>query len=143
LREAIAWGDTQLKVHLARLLELEYLVAHRAAHGAFDYELVYETSADHSQAHVAGLIDIEALRAAYDADRSGQNGVRSGVGRGVVGPRSAGGRVEKIPANAVSARLSEESAAVMAKTHTLKPNGKTPSYPTNDVVASSLVAAVR
>jgi hypothetical protein len=42
LREAIDWGDTQLKLHLARLVELEYLVAHRTKTGGFDYELVYD-----------------------------------------------------------------------------------------------------
>ena len=42
LREAIHWGDTQLKVHLARLAELEYLVPHRTRTGGFEYELVYE-----------------------------------------------------------------------------------------------------
>ena len=29
IREALGWGDTALKVHLRRLVELEYLVGHR------------------------------------------------------------------------------------------------------------------
>ena len=29
VRELTGWGDTQLKVHLARLAELEYLLVHR------------------------------------------------------------------------------------------------------------------
>ena len=32
VREAIGWGDTQLKIHLARLAELEFLVPHRGGH---------------------------------------------------------------------------------------------------------------
>jgi site-specific recombinase XerC len=35
VREALGWGDTQLKVHLGRLTELEYLVAHRGRHLPF------------------------------------------------------------------------------------------------------------
>ena len=31
VREYTRWGDTQLKIHLARLVELEYLLIHRAA----------------------------------------------------------------------------------------------------------------
>ena len=33
LRELLAWSDTALKVHLARLVDLELVVAHRADHG--------------------------------------------------------------------------------------------------------------
>jgi DNA primase len=33
VREALKWGDTQLKVHLARLVELELLALHRAPKG--------------------------------------------------------------------------------------------------------------
>jgi len=43
VREALGWGDTQLKVHLGRLTELEYLVAHRGKQGrSYAYELLYQ-----------------------------------------------------------------------------------------------------
>ena len=32
VREITKWGDTQLKIHLARLVELEYLLVHRGPH---------------------------------------------------------------------------------------------------------------
>jgi DNA primase catalytic core len=42
VRERTRWGDTQLKVHLGRLVELELLVVHRGHHGQrYEYELVY------------------------------------------------------------------------------------------------------
>ncbi len=59
LREAVCWGDTQLKVHLARLVELEYVAMHRRGF-ACDYELVYDAEGDDS-AHVNGLIDVDKL----------------------------------------------------------------------------------
>lgn len=47
LREHLAgggtgWGDTQLKVHLARLVDLELVMAHRLETGAFGYELLWK-----------------------------------------------------------------------------------------------------
>ena len=42
VREATGWGDTQLKIHLHRLEELEYLLIHRGGRGqSFVYELVF------------------------------------------------------------------------------------------------------
>ncbi len=92
LREAVHWGDTQLKVHLARLVELEYLAIHRRGL-ANEYELVYDGE-DDDQAHVNGLLDVTTLDEIhdYDSGRSGLQALRSGSGRASVGPRSGGGR---------------------------------------------------
>jgi hypothetical protein len=92
LRETTRWGDTQLKIHLARLVELEYLIVHRGGRGqSFEYELVFDGAIDDSR-HASGLIDVEALRHAYDAERSGSGGSRSATGRAAVGGLSAGGQ---------------------------------------------------
>jgi len=43
VRENLGWGNSQLKVHLDRLSEFEYLVAHRGSRGqSFVYELAYD-----------------------------------------------------------------------------------------------------
>jgi hypothetical protein len=67
LREAIAWGDTQLRLHLERLVELEYLIPRRdGAGGKFTYELAYELAPqgdDKPRARVACLIEPAALKA--------------------------------------------------------------------------------
>jgi DNA primase len=110
LREAIHWGDTQLKVHLSRLVELEYLVTHRGQNGTrtggFEYELVYELGPDGQVLRLPGLTDMDALRHRYDAARSGLEGSRSAPGRGVVGPQSAVGRGKDLPAEPIPMRLS-------------------------------------
>jgi hypothetical protein len=137
LREAIHWGDTQLKIHLARLSELEYLVAHRTKTGGFEYELVYALqevpsggdTADADTLRFPGLIDIEALQCAYDAARSGQDEPQSAPGRGAVGPRSAGGRGEESAADAQSERVSGDLPGASDDTHCSQPNPKTSSYP--------------
>jgi DNA primase catalytic core len=97
VRESTQWGDTQLKIHLARLVELEYLLIHRGGRGqSFEYELLYDGAAQGTSAHVSGLIDVEALRQHYDAERSGLNADQSGIGRGMVGMVSALGRAPEI-----------------------------------------------
>ena len=93
VRQATKWGDTQLKIHLARLVELEYLLIHRGGRGqSFEYELLYDGAAAGHAAHVSGLIDVEAL-SHYDAERSGSSDPRSGSSRGAVGGVSVGSRV--------------------------------------------------
>ena len=98
IRQATGWGNTQLKVHLQRLVEMEYLLVHRGGRGqSFEYELLYDRR-DDPQPHLMGLIEVAALptatesppRRAYDADRSGQNTPRSGSGRAAVGGWSEG-----------------------------------------------------
>ncbi|OKP00288.1 CHC2 zinc finger domain-containing protein [Xenorhabdus eapokensis] len=54
LRDAVQWGDTQLKVHLSRLVEMEYLLLHRRGL-TFVYELLFD-GADSDTAHLSGLI---------------------------------------------------------------------------------------
>ncbi|GAB3851812.1 hypothetical protein GCM10028801_01910 [Nocardioides maradonensis] len=89
LREHLAaqgagWGDTQLKVHLARLVDLELVIVHRLESGAFGYELTWkppvaltttgsaENSYDPSGRFLAGLTDPRALAEnAYDPDSVG------------------------------------------------------------------------
>jgi DNA primase catalytic core len=94
VRELTRWGDTQLKIHLARLVELEYLLVHRGGRGqSFEYELLFDGKADAPERHASGLIDVEALKRQYDAERSGSSTVQSGAGRDVAGGASAGGRV--------------------------------------------------
>ncbi len=93
LRQALGWGDTQLKVHLGRLASLELLWCHRGQHGAHVYELAWDGQQE-SEARLPGLIDPDQLGADaerahdYDRERSGSAGDRSGPGA----DRSGGGR---------------------------------------------------
>jgi len=98
LREATQWGDTQVKVHLRRLEELEYVLARRDG-GRCLYELAYAGEGDAGAPFVMGLIDVEALRLehaankqSYDDNRAGQNGGSAGPGRATVGVWSGPGR---------------------------------------------------
>jgi DNA primase len=67
VREALGVGDTQCKVHLRRLVDSEFILAHRAPHGrGVIYSLAFNGHG-------------------YDAERAAD-------GRPLVGPRSAQGR---------------------------------------------------
>jgi hypothetical protein len=91
LREASGWSNTQVHVHLTRLLELEYVLAHRADHGAGQvYELAYDGGGKDGGRFVSGLLEVEKLRAAhgYDGNRSGVGAASSGSIRGAFGPSS-------------------------------------------------------
>jgi DNA primase len=62
LRGFTGWGPSQIAVHLARLEQLEYLLAHRAARGqSFVYELVYEARESEGRVVLAGLHDVEGF----------------------------------------------------------------------------------
>ncbi len=95
LREALGWGDTQLKVHLGRLASLELVWCERGVHGAYAYALAWDGQAGEQEPHLSGLIDPDELDAAcdYDENRSGQMSDRAGAGRRGVGARSPAGRV--------------------------------------------------
>jgi hypothetical protein len=113
VREHTGWGDTQLKVHLGRLVEMEYVIAHRASGHSqrLGYELVYERRADDGP-FLAGLISADELgdreydenRSGAEANRSGQIEDRSATGRGPVGGWSGAGRNEE------AARIERESS---------------------------------
>ena len=73
VRGFTGWGDTQLRVHLSRLEELEYLLAHRGGRGqSFVYELAFAVEGDGCKPVMAGLIDVEKLGGhKYDGNLAG------------------------------------------------------------------------
>jgi DNA primase len=99
VRQHTKWGDTQLRVHLRRLEELEYLLVHRGGRGqSFVYELVFERQGDSSKPLLPGLIEIEKLSGyAYDAKNAGQNGQFAGSTRPQSGGIAGGARGEESP----------------------------------------------
>jgi hypothetical protein len=130
LREAIGWGDTQLRVHLERLVELEYVLPRREGPGGkFVYELVYEVGAEEHQARFPGLIDVTALkRAAMTGKVAGRDGEVAGRLRAVRGPVAGGVRPAESAENAGKASTPRESSAVESKTHALNGQGHAASY---------------
>jgi len=81
LRDACGWSLTQVRVHLERLVELEYLaVRHGRIGSQFVYEILFDLDTPEAVAHV-GLIEVEKLRrnlAGFGVGVAGQNGHLAG-----------------------------------------------------------------
>ncbi|QLI81203.1 toprim domain-containing protein [Chitinibacter fontanus] len=120
VRDATGWGDTQLKIHLARLAELEYLLIHRVQQGqGYVYELLYDGNG-RNMAHLSGLLDPAHL--GYDGQRSGQTVTQSEFGRGAVGSGSGSGQDAMRAAKPMLARLATEQPENTPETrHPLSP----------------------
>jgi DNA primase catalytic core len=92
VREFSAWSDSQLKRHLARLEDLEYLIVHRGGRGqSFVYELFFERPADEAASMLPGL------EHEYDAKKSGLEAHKSGGSSAQVRGMSAGSVGDKSP----------------------------------------------
>ena len=96
MREATGWSHTQVRIHLDRLVELEYVLVHRGGRGqSFEYELLYDGQGQDGAPFLAGLIDVEALKKApYDGHLAGSEGHLAGGWRGQNGPKTGGWRGE-------------------------------------------------
>lgn len=122
LRELTGWGDTQLKVHLSRLADLEYVLAHRMKAGqAHDYELLYDGEGETGGRFVMGLHDC-------DGNLLGQTDARSVPGRGAVGDRSVGGRGSESDASPQQSADRDAPAPEGARKHVSGLNGSGASY---------------
>lgn len=72
LREALGWSDRPLRRQLARLVELEYVVAYRTGRGnQREYQLLYDGQGHDRQPVLLGLVDPSTLPSA--ARRTRQN----------------------------------------------------------------------
>jgi hypothetical protein len=92
VRAFTSWSDSQLKTHLRRLEDLEYLIAHRGGRGqSFVYELFFEPPSDESQSTLPGM------EHRYDAKKSGLEGQKSGAGLAQVRGVSGSGVGSKSP----------------------------------------------
>ena len=62
LREELGWGDFQLRRHLARLVELEYILAYRTgARNQREYQLLYDGEGRQGERFLLGLAELEQL----------------------------------------------------------------------------------
>jgi hypothetical protein len=74
-REYSGWSDFQVKAHLRKLAELEYVLVHRSGRGqSFVYELLYRGEGKDGGPFLMGLIDVAKLREqlrghGYEEDR--------------------------------------------------------------------------
>jgi len=118
VREHAGVSDTQLRLHLERLVDLEYVLARRdGAGGRLVYELVYDGGGRDGRPFVPGLIDVERLRSAgTTAEVAGVKGELAGRMRADRGPVAGGSRGREIAPSAGAQSDSDEGAAKDVKT---------------------------
>ncbi len=62
VRAFAGWSDTQVRLHLDRLVSLEYVLVHRGGRGqSFVYELLYDGQGKEGEPFVVGLADLDLL----------------------------------------------------------------------------------
>lgn len=96
VREYSGWTDYQIKTHMRKLEDLEYVLAYRGSRGqSFVYELLYQGEGQDGQPFLMGLIDVKKLRAKYDNKWEGSKtekehwiGEKEGRSSSEVGPKS-------------------------------------------------------
>jgi DNA primase len=71
VRAVAGVSETQLRLHLARLVELDYLLVHRGLRGqSFVYELLFDGAVEDAAPQLIGLLDVDTLRPAATTQSS-------------------------------------------------------------------------
>ena len=121
LRETCGWSLTQVRTHLERLLELEYLeLRHGRLGSSFVYELMIDADAPEAVAHI-GLIDVAELKKLH-----AYGGRVAGFGPGVAGQNgevAGGGKTPPPPLTRETNGACPEGGGVAA-THIWRPREK-------------------
>jgi post-segregation antitoxin (ccd killing protein) len=141
VREVVGLSDKQVRVHLERLVELEYLFIHHGKNGRrYVYELVFDGALHTNSPQLPGLIAVERLTQAgttSDLVASADDPVAaSGPDRGQLGESLWPGKNSERPSNNRGSSESTEPAPQSARSRTRK-NAR----PSNRNPASSLAAA--
>ncbi len=70
VREKFGWHDTQLRIHLDRLVQMEYLIVHRGKQGQrYSYELAFQGEDAQGRARLLGLTDAAQLQCVSETSR--------------------------------------------------------------------------
>jgi DNA primase len=109
VRAFTGWSDTALRLHLRRLEDLEYLLAHHGRNGLrFVYELLYDGQGADGQPIVTGLLDVDRLRLTCDPHRAGSARHLAPTLRAARGPLAPPSRVastDELPHQACASAL--------------------------------------
>jgi DNA primase catalytic core len=137
LREAWGMSDTQLRLHLERLVALEYVLARREGPGGrLVYELAYDGGGEDGRPFVPGLIDAGALGATA-AEVAGFAGELAGAMRADRGPVAVGSRGGE---SAPSTRAITTSGKTAAKKGKARLSGDEADGPVVPLAAASRAA---
>ncbi len=136
-REYTELSDTQLRVHLDRLVQLEYLLVHRGMRGqSFVYELLFDGEAASEAPYLSGLIDVTTI-ATTTASSRGSEGYLAGSARAERGVNAVGLRSLESAAKPGNVGTSDDPLEGTRERHISRPNGCDASYVPTPTVARS------
>jgi DNA primase len=97
-REISGWSDFQVKTHIRKLVDMEYVLVHRGGRGqSFVYELLWRGEGTTGKAFLMGLADVGSLpddAHAYDTEREHRSGDRKRSGSTEGATREQGGSAD-------------------------------------------------
>lgn len=96
-RTFTGWSNTQLKIHLDRLEDFEYIAALRGMRGSsYEYQILFDGDAESEKPQLIGLLDLEKIKRdphssksdeGYDAKFTGSNVELTGKDEKNAGPK--------------------------------------------------------
>ncbi|MDX1407992.1 MAG: hypothetical protein R3330_07660 [Saprospiraceae bacterium] len=98
VRGFTGWSDFQVKTHMRKLEDLEYVLVHRGGRGhSFVYELLYRGEGQDGESFVMGLVDTARLTKNYDEHKEGAPTHKERVSRPQRGPKAPLGSPDRSP----------------------------------------------
>jgi DNA primase len=130
VREHAGWSDFQVKMHMHKLEELEYVLVHRGGRGqSFVYELMYDGAGRDGTPFLMGLIDAHALKQAYDGKKEHRKQHLEHPSSPQIASMEHGGSEQKSSPNAENKGSSRETPKKNGKTTSWDESASTQSYP--------------
>jgi DNA primase len=130
IRDVTGWGNTQIRIHCDRLVDMEYLVVHRGQRGtSFVYELLYQVPNESNDRILMNLIDTNTLKNCHSSNSSrGSIPLLAGSKRPQNGGLTASKRGNKNPAIPEPAGINGKTTQKTSKMHVLETSPLVQSY---------------
>lgn len=144
VRRVCSLSDTQCRIHVDRLIAMEYILVHRGARGqSFEYELLYDGKGSNGAPFVPGLIDVHRLKdesVTTTGSSRGEAHEVAGSSRPHHGINAGSSRTSPSGAMRGGTRHAEESEENGSQTRLYRPAMSAPSYlhPTTSLAAAAV-----
>jgi len=131
VRESTNWSDFQVKMHMHKLEELEYVLVHRGGRGqSFVYELLYDGAGRDGEPFLMGLVDVQTLKHHYDEKKEHRKSNLEHPSSPQRARIEHGSSEPKISSNPISKATSRDLPKKNGKTASWDESGSTQSYST-------------
>jgi DNA primase catalytic core len=129
VREHAGWSDFQVKMHMHKLEELEYVLVHRGGRGqSFVYELLYDGAGRDGKPFLMGLVDVETLKCVYDGKKEHRKPHWEHPSSSQVASMEHGSSEPKSSPGTINKGTSRETPKKNGKTTPWDESGSTQSY---------------